>query len=258
MRHQFDQEFVDRLERDDGDVRARPPPPGTRSWRRPCRRVPADRLSRAAASLPWGPWLSAWALVTLASLGRARLRLRRLPARPPSAGGAAMSGPHRAAGPRHRRRPQRPGGLRGAALGAAAAGRVARRGSGRRRRRRPPVRPVDPVQPRRPRVPRLRVAHLAAHRRRRDHRPRRAGVRLLAARAGRTTSNCWSPAPTAWSRSTSAPARTTTSWELTHRRAGPHPRRPRRDPRRPALRDRRRRADVRDRPCRRPTNRCGH
>ena len=41
-----------------------------------------------------------------------------------------MSGAHRAAGPRHRRRPQRPGGLPGAAVGAAAAGRVARRGAG--------------------------------------------------------------------------------------------------------------------------------
>ena len=51
-------------------------------------------------------------------------------------------------------------------------------------------------------------------RRRHDRRPRRPGVRLLAAARDGTTSSCSSPARTAWWRSTSARARTTTSWEL--------------------------------------------
>ena len=258
IRHQFDQEFVIDVERDDPDVRADRHPVGRGAWpppRRP-RPWPAEPASRR--HLPWAPWFlpgpwSPW-----------RRSPRSGAPTPPSGWPAGRRGrgderrPDRAAGAGHRRRPQRPGRQRGTAVGAAAARRVARRGPGGRRRRGPPVRPVDPVQPRRARVPRLRVAHLAAERRRRDRRPRRPGVRVLAAARDGTTSSCSSPARTAWWRSTSAPARTTTSWELTTDVLARTPDAPEVTPRGAAVRDRRRRAHVRDRPCRRPTSRCGH
>ena len=159
--------------------------------------------------------VSAWVLVTLASLAALALRLRRLPARPPAAAERGDERSHRAAGARHRRRPQRPGGLRGAALGAAAAGRVARRG----------VRPPAPAGDHRF-GQWIRFSHdgrgFLAYESRTwrltddgaDRRPRRRASPASGGPAARTTSSCWSPARTGWWRSTSARARTTTSWEL--------------------------------------------
>ncbi|CAA9243852.1 MAG: DUF1794, partial [uncultured Blastococcus sp.] len=155
---------------------------------------------------------------------------------------------HRAAGARHLRRPQRPGGLRGTAVRAAPAGRVARRGPGHGCRWRPPVRSVDPLRPRRSRVPGVRGAQLAADRRRRHRRPARAGGRLLAApRSGRRGTARRQPGRAR--RDLPRPRADDDQLGARHRRPGPHARRPRHHPGRAALRDRRGCPHVRHRPC---------
>src|SRR3954463_15572807 len=124
---------------------------------------------------------------------------------------------------------------------------MARRGAGRRGRWGPPVRSVDQVQPRRPRFPRLRVAHLAAHRRREDRRPGRPRVRLLAApRSGRRRAARRQPRRAG--RDLRRPGPDDDQLGAAHRRDRPPPRRSRRHPGRPAVRDRRGCPHVRRRP----------
>src|SRR3954462_3561292 len=115
---------------------------------------------------------------------------------------------------------------------------MARRGAGRRGRWGPPVRPVDQVQPRRPRFPRLRVAHLAAHRRREDRRPGRPRVRLLAApRSGRRRAA--RRPPRGAGRDLRRPGPDDDQLGAVHRRDRPHSPRSPRHPGRPVVRDRR-------------------
>ena len=247
MRHQFDQEFVidasattatfgltatpwDEVVRRDGGCGA-----GDRA-------EPAGRavITVGPWFLPgsWSPWRR-WPRSPAATAPSGS---------PAGRGGRGDERSHRAAGARHRRRPQRPGGLRGAALGPPAAGRVARRGV---------------------RRPAPRGDHRFGQWIRFSHDGR--GFLAYESRTWRLTddgaivgpdvreSGFWRPrgqddvellvtSPDGLVELYVGTRPDDDELGADHRRPGPHPRRARRHPGRPALRHRRRRADVRDRP----------